>query len=55
MVGVGGGDDCHPRAQPVEGTVELVSLDDDVVGIRQDVVRTIVLGDAAEEGVAVEA
>ena len=37
VVGIGGGDDTHPWAQPVEGAVELVSLNDDIVaGLGED-------------------
>ena len=47
-------DDSHPGTEPVEGTVKLISLDDDVVGIREDIVCAVVLGDAPQEGIAVE-
>ena len=55
VVGVGGGDYCHPRAQPVERTVELVGFYDDVVALAGEyVVASVVLGDASEERVAVD-
>ena len=54
VVGIRGGDDCGKGRESVEGAVELIGLDDDIVAFgREDVVRTIVLGDASEEGVAV--
>ena len=55
VVGVGSRDDSHPRTEPVEGAVELIGLNDDVVaGVGEDIVRAIVLRDAAEESVAVD-
>ena len=54
MIRICGGDDTHPRTQPMERTVELISLDNHEVGIGQDIVGTIVLRDAAQEGVAVK-
>ena len=55
VVGVGGCDDAHPRSEPVETAVKLVSLDDDIVAVvTQDIVGAIVLGDTAQKGVAVD-
>ena len=53
MVRIGGGDDAHPRAQPMETAVKLISLDHHVIRIGEDIVRAVVLRDAAEEGVTV--
>ena len=38
----------------MEGTVKLVGLDDNVVGVGENIVRAVVLGDAAKEGIAVQ-
>ena len=44
MVRVGGCDDGHPRTEPVEGAVELVGLNDDIVTLGgQDIVGSVVL------------
>ena len=54
MVGVGRGDHCGIGSQVVERTVELVRLDDNEVALgRENVVRTIVFRDAAQESVAI--
>ena len=56
MVGVCAGDDAHPRAEPVEGTVEFVGFDNHKVTLlRKDIVGSVVLGDSSEESVAVDA
>ena len=53
MVGVGRSDDCHPRTQPVERAVELVGFNHHIVALsRQQIVRTVVFRDAAQEGIA---
>lgn len=55
VVGVCGGDDTHPWAQPVEGAVELIGLNDDIVaGLGKDIVGTVVLRNTTQEGVAVD-
>ena len=54
VVRVRRGDDAHPRVEPVERTVELIGLDDDVIGVGEDIVGAIVFGDASEEGITVE-
>ena len=47
VVGVGGGNDAHPRAQPMERAVEFVGLDDhEIALVGQDVVGAVVLRDA---------
>ena len=54
MVGIGRGDDRHPRTEPMERTVELISFNHHVVAVvREDIVCAVVLGDASKEGVAV--
>ena len=51
VVGVGGGDDAHPRAELVERAVEFVGLDDGVGTFsRQQQVGAVVLGDATQKG-----
>ena len=53
VVGIGSGDDAGIRREPVERTVELVRLYHDVRTLAvEDVVRSVVLRDAAQEGVA---
>ena len=53
VVGVGRGDDAHPRAQPVERTVELVGLYHHIVALlAQNIVGAIVLRDTTQEGIA---
>ena len=54
MVGVGRGDNGHPRTQPMERAVELIGLNDyKVAVVREDVVGVIVLRDAPKEGITV--
>ena len=51
VVGVGGGDDAHPRAEVVEGAVELVGLNHRVGAVgREQQVGAIVFRDASQEG-----
>ena len=45
MVGVSGSNDRHPWTQPMERTVELIGLDNNIIAIRENVVGAIVLGD----------
>src|SRR5574344_1041043 len=54
MVRVSGGDDAHPGAEPVESTVEFISLNNYEIAVAQYVVGAIVLGDTSEEGIAVQ-
>ena len=54
MVGVCRGDNRHIGRQPVEGAVELIGLDDNEIGVGEDVVRAVVLRNASQEGVAVQ-
>ena len=43
VVGVGRGDDAHPGVEPMERAVELIGLDDHVIGVREDIVGAVVL------------
>ena len=54
MVRICGGNDRHPWAQPVETAVELIGFNHDIVGVGEDIICAVVLGDASEEGIAVE-
>ena len=55
MVGIGRGDDRHPGAQPVEGTVKLIGLYDHIVACqREDVVAAHILRDASEKSRAAD-
>ena len=54
VVGVGRGDYAHPRTKPMEGTVELVGLDNHVFAFgTQYIIGAIVFGYASKEGVTV--
>ena len=54
MVGVGRGDNSHPRTKPMERTVELIGLNHyKVAVVREDVVGAIVLGNAPKESITV--
>ena len=54
VVRISRGNDTHPRMEPMEGTVELIGLDDHVVGVREDIVGAVVLRDTAKEGITVQ-
>ena len=54
MVGVCRGDDGDEGGEVVEGAVELVRLYDSVVAmLREEEVCLVIIGDPAEEGMAV--
>ena len=47
-------DDCHPRAQPMEGTVKLIGFNHDkITDVRKNVVCSVILGNATQESVAI--
>ena len=54
MVGVGGGDDGGPRAQPVERTVILIGLYHHIVAVAQEIVGAVVFQNASQKGVAAQ-
>ncbi len=43
MIRVGRGDNTHPRVEPMERTVELIGLDNHVIGVGEDIIGAIVL------------
>ena len=54
MVGVCRGDDGDEGGEVVEGAVKLICLYDSVVAmLREEEVRLVIIGDPAEEGMAV--
>ena len=54
VVGVGGCNHRRVWRQPMKRTVELVGFDDHVIALRRkNVIRTVILGDAAQKGIAV--
>ena len=54
MVGIGTGNHRHVGRQPMERTVELVGFNHHEVGVGEDIVGAVVLGDTTEECVAVK-
>ena len=54
VVGVGTGNHRHIWRQPVERAVKLVGFNDHKVGIGEDIVGAVVLGDTTQEGITVK-
>ena len=54
MVRVCRSDNAHPGPEPVERTVELISFNDDIIRVGEDIVGTIILRDTTEKCVTVQ-
>ena len=54
MVWVGRGDDAHPGTEPMKTTVKLIGLDDYKIGVGEDIIGAIILGNTSEESITVK-